>query len=310
MGLIPAYGGSVSPEKAQKLSVLKTQIKKWARVCDDGSLTNNGECPFGDMTIFAGLLCLSGEKSACENVKNAQSKTGEWFRSPGMKDREQDDGRANFSRDQSKGVLAYLIATQDSEAAVAWMDFIERNDWKLCQKSKIGWDACSPRLTWWSDTTNVWDFLKLPRNKKMGHSNFLVESWYRPIEARYQGNDYPVHLTAVGIYLRQELEKRSGSPDRKKKDLLKLSRIVHERSPNNPFYYYLRYGADDVAADLVLKYCPAEAPAKIDGRDHGEWMWQRAEDDKLDDREKVGDELSWNYPGGHDCVFMINLLLK
>lgn len=296
---------SIPEAKVAQLKELRQQIRTWARVCPDGSMTNSDECPFGDMTIFAGLACLSGEEQRCEDVRKAQGKSGEWFRAPGRVDIPREDGGPDFSRDQSMGVQAYLIATKDTAAANLWMDFIERNNWRLCQRSEEGWNACYTPITWWFTVGKVWDYLGLKRNKKMKHSNYIVQNIYQPIEARVQPNDYPLHLTALAVYLRQELAKRTGKADAHPKEMAKLIKIINQRSPQNPFFNYLKNGPTEAAADTVFKYCPKEAPAKIDGRFYGDWIWQRSTKDTLDHRE----EMTWDYPGGWECIFMINLLI-
>jgi hypothetical protein len=46
-----------------------------------------------------------------------------WFRAPGLVDKRSSESGPSFSRDQSKGVMAHLIATKDTEAAKKWMRF-------------------------------------------------------------------------------------------------------------------------------------------------------------------------------------------
>ncbi len=301
---VDAKENPIPQEKVEALKKLRSAIRTWAKYCDDGTITN-AECPFGDQTLFAGLLCLSGEPSACTGVKNSQSTTGEWFRAPGMVDQDRDNGKPNFSRDQSRGVLAYLIKTKDTEAATRWMDFIKGNDWKLCKKSRVKGNGCSPLFNWWPLTGKAWDYLELPKNKKMRGHNFFIDSLYKPLEAKYQRNDYPLHLTGVYVYLWRETQKSSMKKDPNEKDLEKLTNIIYERAPQNPFFNYIKFGPTEQAVDTVLKYCPQTAPPLVNGKKRGEWIWQRAIDHKHPDT----DVLTWNYPGGHDCIFMINLLV-
>lgn len=299
---------SVQPipaEKAEKLRALRADIRQWAATCPDGSMTNSvGDCPFGDQTIFAGMSCLSGEEERCEDVRRSQSVTGEWFRSPGYVDRERENGKATFSRDQSRGVMAYLIKTRDLDAGRRWMQFIEENDWKLCKKPPGGsWDPCFTGATWWATAEVVWDSLGLSKEKprKMKKIKHLISKLYKPLETRIQKNDYPLHLSALSVWLRREAAKAAGVPVRDPQFLDKIARIAFRRSPENAFFRYLVHGADERGADLVLKYCPATAPASV----HRDWIWQRSAKDNLD-----GTKLNtWENPGGHDCIFMINLLI-
>lgn len=293
----------IPADKVAKLAELRTKIRGWAPICPDGTLTDTpGECPFGDMTIFSGLSCLSGEKERCEDVRRAQAPSGEWFRSPGLVDADYHNGTATFSRDQSRGVLSYLIVTKDTAAATRWMDFVEKNDWKLCQKSEKGWDRCATRAMFWTTTALVWDYLGLKRVKKMKDFNFAMQAVYQPIEASVQPNDYPMHLTAASIYIRQEMAKRSGKAIQQPKHVDRILNILTRRAPENPFFHYLKHGADETAADTVLKYCPEKEPKLSIRRD---WAWQRS----IDHRHDGMKERTWEVPGGHDCIFMINLLI-
>ena len=69
---------------------------KGRRPTDDSTLTDaeklekkfdpqSFNCDDGDMTMFNGLLCASGEKSGCAAVQSAQDPSGRFYRSPHQK---------------------------------------------------------------------------------------------------------------------------------------------------------------------------------------------------------------------------------
>jgi hypothetical protein len=68
------------------------------------------------------------------------------------------------------------------------------------------------------------------------------------------------------------------------------------RDPDNPLFRYLRDGATLNVKNRVLKRCPATRPSPE--KAHRDFQWQRPS------RDRVFDQAD-----GHDCIFMINLLL-
>src|SRR5262245_37216612 len=63
-------------------------------------------CDDGDMTLFNGLLCLSGEQIGCDAVQKSQGGDGRWWRSPRRVGWELGYD-VSFSPDQALGVLGY-----------------------------------------------------------------------------------------------------------------------------------------------------------------------------------------------------------
>ncbi|MGA1842795.1 MAG: FG-GAP repeat domain-containing protein, partial [bacterium] len=92
----------------------------------------NYDCDDGDMTLFNGLLCASGDERGCDGVRRAQSPDGRFWRSPiralnnngGMGD---SDDSKSFSPDMSLGVLLYVAKTGDTCALSRWLNWIENN---------------------------------------------------------------------------------------------------------------------------------------------------------------------------------------
>lgn len=303
-----AHASPLTAETSAKLASLRTAIRTWAPLCADGVMTNDGRlnpdgtkknCPMGDTTIFAGLLCLSGEKDRCEDVRKAQDASGRWWRAPGLVGIE--TGGPSFSRDQSKGAIAYLLATHDVDAAGRWSQFISANGNRFCPKGTNDDGPCDPREAFWIESQGVYQYLGLPPIKKVGRLNRWFISVYNPFEASMQPHDYPMHLTAASLYIGQELEKRGGDIDHQGNT--KNAHIIANREPHNPFFHYLANGIDEEGANLILDVCPLKAPHP-EGTSP-DWIWQRGYGLKVD-----GDSgIRWTYPSGWDCIFAINLYL-
>jgi hypothetical protein len=92
-------------------------------------------CDDGDMTLFNGLLCLSGEDDGCKAVRDSQDRDGDgsWWRSP-LKMHHPDTSspsnpnhQTSFNSDQSLGVYAYLTQTGDRVAFEKRLDRIKNN---------------------------------------------------------------------------------------------------------------------------------------------------------------------------------------
>lgn len=92
-------------------------------------------CDDGDMTLFNGLLCASGDSRGCEAVMSARGDDGRWWRSPRRIGRERDwnkaDDQSSFSHDQALGVVAYVVATGDVTGFIDWLNWIQNNKNKL-----------------------------------------------------------------------------------------------------------------------------------------------------------------------------------
>ncbi len=91
----------------------------------DWQLLSMDECEDGDMTMFNGLLCASGDAEGCDAVKRAQGPDGRWWRSPRHIGDNSD--QISFSEDQSFGVFLYLAETKDRDAFYRWLDWISKH---------------------------------------------------------------------------------------------------------------------------------------------------------------------------------------
>ena len=67
--------------------------------------------------------------------------------------------------------------------------------------------------------------------------------------------------------------------------------------PDNPFFRFLFEGVTQQTVQRVLERCPVEQPSPE--KSHRDFQWQRFSEDQV-----------YGQTDGHDCVFMINLLLS
>lgn len=135
LGLLLLFSGAVA--KADELADRAAFWRQQAFVCESGaskfpskySSADPNHCDDGDMTLFNGLLCASGEKQGCDGVASSQqmndSDKGRWWRSPRRIGWDSTNGHdVSFSPDQALGVLHYIVATKDVAAFDQWVAWI------------------------------------------------------------------------------------------------------------------------------------------------------------------------------------------
>jgi hypothetical protein len=110
---------------------------------DAGIPANPQACDDGDMGLFNGMLCAAGEAQGCAAVKNAQAGTGQWWRSPALKVRNQDDPNSpNINSDQLLGLLLYVLQENDTSAFRRWLEWVQTTgpSYRLCS---LNTDNCT-----------------------------------------------------------------------------------------------------------------------------------------------------------------------
>lgn len=268
---------------------------------------DGSECDDGDVTLFAGLLCYSGEQAGCEAVSDAQDSNGRWFRSPRRKATNNLNKPNSFSPDMALGAQLYIVATRNIHALQSWLNWMDnaRPCWigtgdnclrgpflRFCPDDNEG--GCTVRPTdaalMWalSDRFNVWPPETNTQNLfRQAGSNFATMIW---LDSQLNKPGYSQHLVAVEILLLRALGYNSN-------DLLeRAAQSLSARQPRNPFFAYLAFGRTAAVRDLVVSQCPGlgETPPVTD-----EWAWERS-----DDQEAWKKSMVW------DCIFMANLLKR
>lgn len=282
--VIQPPGGILTEETQEALRVRRDAIMEWTIRRDGGPAKESQEDMLGDVgdgTLFAGLLCASGDAQACNAVRDAQGEDGRWWRAPSRIGKEGDN---TFSRDMTMGVLLYFAMSRDVQAAQRWMSYVEKNNGNTCATDTDGRCALTPFM--WSSIRLVWLHLGLPLNTDMRLSQTLVGQRAWEGEARSRPPGFNLHLVSVTLFLFRKMNIWNESYQT-------ASSILVERQPGNPWFLFLRDGKTEALASALLSRSQAEEP---EGR--REWSYERAEEDR-----------AWESTMGWEHVTLINLMI-
>jgi hypothetical protein len=258
------------------------------------------ECEDGDMALFGGLLCASGEEAGCRLVADSQSSDGRFWRSPRRAGHNLGQNKS-FSRDQALGVFLYLTQTGDQLAAQKWYQWIKDHrvctnknplkkngcltyKYRFCTDDTNGQCEMNPRT--WALMARIWDKIGLPRTNQM-ETDSVMEEKLLEAETRFAPPGYQMHLKAVEMLLRQRL----GGLE---KAVAKNAAILVERQPQNVFFNYVKSGKSTQLAEMMRSKCPTLTSKDAPQR---QWSWERE-----DSEEAWRESMVW------DCIFLNNLL--
>jgi hypothetical protein len=281
-----------------------------AGACGD----NEGWCD-GDMALFGGLLCLSGEAAGCELLERAQDKDGRFWRAPDHIGQASNANHKTFSGDQFRGVAAYLIARRDRERLGRYLAYLSSTaaqvpkPWDpIMRDFDKGYFSCDsyPDPTcllageewqWLNDLARGWKMLdRIPpaeRDPARRYGDVLGMLEYRAAFAPLGGEAYQAHLVGVQIYLLRAAGRRDPAIGR-------AAAILAARQPKNPFYLYLHLGKSDKRTIVATREWCSNVP---DPQNAFDWSWQRDTD-----TEQGGP--AYKRSMGWDCIFMLNNLLR
>jgi hypothetical protein len=282
----------------QKLRDLRVQIRHWAPLCEDGSLTYH-ECPYQSALHLMGLLCLSGDEQYCSLVKSSQDETGRFWRGPSFINTEREN-KSSFSTAMARGALAYFAAKSDKAGAKIWFDYIHSHDDRFCPESKDPEKSCKTNASFWSLASILNEWLQWDTQlDKLKTTHFLVERNENASNGTLLPKPYNAGASAEIIYILMNTEKK-GLKLRQHNLIQGIARILYQKHPENPLLRFLVRGADEKTAQMILSECPSTKPfpKMVDG-------WPAYE---LEFSGKIKDQ---NAPkvGGHYCIFLINALL-
>jgi hypothetical protein len=313
---------------------LRESVRTWALTCPNSTEYSHADraCAQGDATMFNGLGCLAAtlagdEQTAlarCQDVATAQGEEGRWYRGPRLVGKPYP---GSFSRDQSRGVFAYLTSAIASPGggrlpvaqsqALSWLNWVDTSEFRgmLCEK----WSRC--RLT--PGVHNLFYNVYRHLGVLPGASSSVVASearrsrWYATLgfglelrgmrlAARTDGKWYPVHIKASDILIQRVLNLTNGKVrnPRMARRWSARAKFIQNMDPNNLLYQFLRYGANDHLKANILKWAPREKP------DPGptycneiacihDWSWHR----------HSSEHLGWKRSDGWDWIYLINLYL-
>ncbi|RWB65419.1 hypothetical protein [Mesorhizobium sp.] len=273
---------------------------------------NKQPCDDGDMTMFNGLLCYSGDERGCEGVRQAQDPvTGRWYRSPRIRLRGNDRGGADFSPDMAMGVQLYLIKTHDTARAEKWAEWLD----KLTPCTLKGFgnscllygiprfcapeQGCTMRPGDAASLAVTFDYLHsqfhmkpLPDGRLRGYLS-TFKNWSgttSELSAMFNRPGFPQHLAAVQILIMRGVNRGSSKIDDVASGL-----AGKPENDGNAFFSYVANRPRDEIVTKTLARCPA--PNRLPTPPLHQWQWERAKADK-----------AWEHSCYWDCIFMAHLL--
>ncbi|MGO4741736.1 hypothetical protein AB4099_34920 [Bosea sp. 2KB_26] len=261
------------------------------------------------MTLFNGLLCLSGEQVGCDAVKQSQGPDGRWWRSPRRIGWEAPDHDVSFSADQALGVFAYLIRTKDAQAFNRWIEWINEKRPCLITISTCivkGWpryctdDQADKRCTLRPVDCAWIEAIAGYTDGKRGLCEEITSSLKLPqvpaIDIFVAGSaavnkvGFPLHLAAVQILMLKALEREGDGAK------IALQAFKLRGEPQNAFFSYVREDPMAVTSSALLSICPTkEKPSER----RFQWAWERTDS-----------EQAWKQSMYWDCVFVANLIVQ
>jgi hypothetical protein len=246
----------------------------------------------GDQLAETNALCLSGDKDACDQIKDAQDPiTGAWYRNSFMRRHPVTTHfQPAFSRDQMLGMLSYFIVSKDKAAATKWLQFVKNNGtapWGAGVRLK---NLCPPRANvpkpdnisqeHWDkqlagdscaivpDAWGIIYYVLIHMGFSARELSSIDRELYELMVAGKMGMDSSINIVAATVpwanyqmgrafdAAHQRLLTGGGSSIR-----AALSTMNERTSKLNPLYHVIAEGKPtEYGAYLVRKYCTAGRP--------------------------------------------------
>jgi hypothetical protein len=270
------------------------------------SATDSTNCDDGDMTLFNGMICASGDQRGCDGVRLAQGGDGRWWRSPRRIGWTYPSADVSFSPDQALGVMLYTAVVKDVAAFDHWAQWLDDNrpciveiggnclqkGWLRYCTDDVPDKRCTLRPGDCAFLTATGKYIGSSRVdlcemvlKELNLPSSFIPSVPSQVLASASVNEtgFPLHLAAVTLLLARTL----GIND---PDLDKAGQILAARQDQNPFFQYLATGATSGTITLLLNLCP-NPNRPSNGRN--QWSWERDQKDK-----------AWLNSMYWDCIFL------
>ncbi len=284
------------------------------------SATDPQGCDDGDMTLFNGMICASGDQRGCDGVRLAQGADGRWWRSPRRIGCTYPKCDVSFSPDQALGVMLYTAFSKGPAALAAydrWVQWIDDNrpclitigsrcvqkGWlRYCSDDSID-KRCTFRPADCTFVTATGQYLgsakaglcakvlaELPPKVRPFPQSLILSVPVQVLaSATVNKIGFPLHLAAVELLLARTLKTQDPNHD-----LDQAGTKLVTKQDQNPFFQYLANQPTPQVTAQLLKLCPDPGrPSK--GRN--QWSWERDQKDKA-----WLDSMYW------DCIFLGKLL--
>lgn len=266
------------------------------------------------MTMFNALLCFAEIADGCTAVSDAQNLiTGQWYRSPRLRQFPRLRLANNFSPDMNLGLMLWATTRPTKEKTEKfkwWVDWIARSQRcvtegctkrvaRFCPDDDVDGDpdavlGCTLKPGDYALLGSVINFLQIDVSDpslKAAFSkaapnavSFVVTS------AQLNRSGYSQHLAGVGILILRSLGES-------KPALTQAARLLAQDQPRNPFFAWLAGQSETQVADLLRQSCPMEEALVPTPEQRSDWAWQR------DDAEQA-----WKRSMLWDCQFIAALL--
>ena len=299
---LPIPIGNLSKPLHDKLVTLRASIMTWAikALNANPKVISQPNCDTKsryscDCTFWNGIACSNAESDnafSCDEPWESQSPNGMIWRSPWEAAAQNSTNPDFFSRDQGLGILTHL--TNSNADNVTWYDkwwqFIDGNKGSMCPGSFYDCKFVTP---FWCtfDTVASKKGLKEPNESwmlpKFGKGACNNQNLYIYISCKYNDNGSGLHLAALDVYIRRQLNIWD-------QVLQNSADVLHKRDPQNAFFRWLSEGTSDGLADLIISQVPKDGNHTLH-----QWSFVREDSEK-----------AWEQSMGWDYIFLIDHLLK
>lgn len=239
-------------------------------------------CSDGDMTMFNGLLCFAGYELGCDGVQQAQNRiSGEWFRSPRLRQFPRLRPANSFSPDMGLGVLLWLLSDPTEERKKQfgwWVEWIARNQRCVAEGCARRWPRYCPD----DDVDGQEDaifgcsfhpgdlamFGFILQNLNIRVSDQFLQGRFDAaakdavaeavLAAQLNRPGYSQHLAAINLLLIEMVTPNNQSVDAALK-------LLASAQPKNPFFAWLAGTPEETIARMALDVCPKEEAELLSG---------------------------------------------
>lgn len=256
------------------------------------NLTGQPHCGTGDSMIGTGVYItapLPGREQLFAGILDSIAPNGRPYRSPQY--RAVGHSEDSFSRDQTIGLLLYLMESKDTITATKVWNYVKGNNLNICPDDSDGRCKMTPNmLALWSD---VFTYLEIPKDPLMTFSRNIDEDLLI-IQARSAPAGYPLHLISQNIWLRIKLGRLSVK-------YAEVAAILAARQPYNLWFAYLEQitqankeaNVEKIGAELAT--CMEQWP----GENKYWWTFSKERNEYCEGNSQ-----------GHDLVWLSALLLE
>lgn len=248
-----------APDYDAQIAARVESIRDWLPYCQysadfrgvskDTCLAEGTGTGDGDVLAYAGYLCLAGEEIGCETARRSIDSMGRAWRSPARVGHIEIAN--SFSRDMLLGLLAYLIATKDTDSAAKFLLYTEAIGGRLCPDALD--NKCSMTPATYGLMKLVWQHIGLTPSPKM-YLYAIIDDAVLEGQALTADAGYQLELIATHILLRQKLGDYN-------KTLERAAKKLTERQPENEYYELVYRGKTERFMQLFLAHAPQTAPA-------------------------------------------------